>query len=441
MTSISEKTITEAIDTDYKEYAMYTISNRAIPCYIDGFKPSSRKILYGMLKEGKNRKVKVADAGSISKYNYHHAEQAAMGAVVTLSADWNNNAPIFKQHGAFGTRLIPEAAAPRYIHISLSDNFDKYFQDFDVLEYDKDPDNGPEPKTYLPNIPWVLVNGIKGIAVGFACTFLPHNPKDIAEIGIKYLNGKNIDNEILKPTFPDFYGDIIVEDHNKFKTVGKIEKKSKNQWEITEVPVGYTREKYFDILTKLMNDGKIQDFDDNSSKGFNFVIKVDPKQDKEIAKDPIKYFKLEQTLTENYTALDENSHLVLFEKKTDIIKKFFDYRVAKIKEQIDYDLDKINKQMIFNEMKIIFIEQVLKNEIDLRKLNKKELISHLEKEFEIVNDSETVNKLIGIPVYSMTVDAVKELEAIVKKQEKEIIALQKLKPKTVMLDRLKKIAV
>ena len=96
--------------------------------------------------------------------------------------------------------------------------------------------------------------------------------------------------------------------------------------------------------------------------------------------------------------------------------------------------------MIFNEMKIIFIEQVLKNEIDLRKLNKKELISHLEKEFEIKNDTETVNKLIGIPVYSMTVDAVKELEAIVKKQEKEIITLQKLKPKTVMLDRLKKIS-
>jgi hypothetical protein len=40
----------------------------------------------------------------------------------------------------------------------------------------------------------------------------------------------------------------------------------------------------------------------------------------------------------------------------------------------------------------------------------------------------------------MTVDAVKELEAIVKKQEKEIISLQKLKPKTVMLDRLKKIS-
>jgi DNA gyrase/topoisomerase IV subunit A len=39
MTSISEKTITESIDNDYREYAMYTISNRAIPCYIDGMKP------------------------------------------------------------------------------------------------------------------------------------------------------------------------------------------------------------------------------------------------------------------------------------------------------------------------------------------------------------------------------------------------------------------
>ena len=56
-----------------------------------------------------------------------------------------------------------------------------------------------------------------------------------------------------------------------------------------------------------MNDGKIQDFDDNCSKSFNFVIKVDSKQDKEITKDPIKYFKLEQSYTENYTAIDENS--------------------------------------------------------------------------------------------------------------------------------------
>ena len=51
---------------------------------------------------------------------------------------------------------------------------------------------------------------------------------------------------------------------------------------------------------------------------------MDSKQDKEIITDPIKYFKLEQSYTENYTAIDENSNLIIFDKKTDIIKKFVD---------------------------------------------------------------------------------------------------------------------
>ena len=40
---IMQKTITETLDTDYREYALYTLSNRAIPCYIDGFKRVQKK--------------------------------------------------------------------------------------------------------------------------------------------------------------------------------------------------------------------------------------------------------------------------------------------------------------------------------------------------------------------------------------------------------------
>ena len=69
------KTVTEAIDNDYKEYAMYTIENRAIPCYLDGLKNVGRKILYVMLNDFKNKKSKVAEiGGSLSSKNYHHGE-------------------------------------------------------------------------------------------------------------------------------------------------------------------------------------------------------------------------------------------------------------------------------------------------------------------------------------------------------------------------------
>lgn len=33
------KTVSSIIDDEYKAYAMYVLENRAIPSYIDGFKP------------------------------------------------------------------------------------------------------------------------------------------------------------------------------------------------------------------------------------------------------------------------------------------------------------------------------------------------------------------------------------------------------------------
>ena len=41
-----EKTINQFLDEEYKDYAMYVISNRAIPSLVDGQKSSTRKILY-----------------------------------------------------------------------------------------------------------------------------------------------------------------------------------------------------------------------------------------------------------------------------------------------------------------------------------------------------------------------------------------------------------
>lgn len=438
MKPVFEKSITDAIDIDYREYAEYVISNRAIPCYIDGMKPVGRKILFNILTRHKSgSRIKVSDAGSISCVGYHHGEQSAMGAVVTLAASWNNNVPIFKQHGAFGSRLIPEAAAPRYIFVSLNDDFYRYFQDFDVLEYSEDVEDNPEPKTYLPNIPWILVNGIKGIAVGFACNYLPHDPKDIAKVCLKYLSGKNIDSDIIQPTFPDFTGTIQTEDHNKFKTTGSVSRVGRNSWKITELPIGYTREKYYSVLIDLSNKGLIEDFDDNCSSTFEFTIKVNTKQDKDIANDPIKYFKLEQTFTENYTALDENSHLLIFDKKTDIIKKFIDYRLIKLNEQLVYDHKKLTEQLEFQSLKRRFVNDVITKKILLQNMTKKQLVSEFSTVYNVA-DHDIINRIISIPMYSMTQDTLDQLDDQIKDLENKISNLN-MDPVSVLKSRLNEI--
>ena len=62
-----ESTTKEIIDTDFRQYAMYVLENRAIPSVIDGFKPVHRKLVYSMLNDHKGKRVKVADLASISK--------------------------------------------------------------------------------------------------------------------------------------------------------------------------------------------------------------------------------------------------------------------------------------------------------------------------------------------------------------------------------------
>lgn len=411
---MTTKTITETINTDYKDYAKYVLSNRAIPCYIDGFKPVLRKLLYAMIHEHKGKRTKVSDLGGISKFGYHHGEASAMGAAIGMAADWSNNVPVFEQHGAFGSRLIPEAAAPRYIFASLSDDFYKYFTDFDVLEA-KDNLEDPEPKTYLPNIPWVLINGIQGIAIGFACNYLPHDPKDIAKVCLKELDGKLKDTEVITPSFPGFNGIIEENDHNKFTTLGVISRTKRNTWEITELPWGVTREKYFNILNKMEETNEIVDFEDNCSDTFHFTVKVDTKTDKEVAKDPIKFFKLSKSYTENYNALDENGELVLFDTKVDIVKRFVEYRVKKLQDQLDFEIQKCDKQLEWYNAKLSFVKDVLSDTIDFKKVTRKQLTSYCIKEYNI--DESTATKLVNTSIVDITKDMVKQLTDKIKAVE------------------------
>lgn len=431
-----KKTVSSIIDNEYKSYAMYTISNRAIPSYVDGFKNVHRKILYSMLNYYKGKKVKVAELGtSISQFNYHHGETSAQGAVVTLSADWNNNMPIFRSHGNFGSRLIQEAAAPRYIYVDLNPNFHKYFNDFDVCNSHPDIDN-PEPLQYLPVVPWVLVNGIEGIAVGFACKFLTHTPKDLAKACNLAIKNKLKDDYIIPVTLPGFKGNIIQVEHNKIITQGLVERTKRNTWTITEVPWGYDREKYFVVLTKLLDTNKITDFEDMCDEsGFKFIIKMDTNADTLCEKDPIEFFKLEKPITENYTALDEKGSLVIFDNKLDIIRRFVDFRISKVDERLKNDVVKLNNSLDWLELKLKFIRRVVNKQINLLEYTRLSLISECMNTYNI--DKEIASRLLSIPVYDMTIDVIDELSIKIEKTKDEINTISSLDAKTVYLDMLK----
>lgn len=422
------KTVTEIIDTDLLDYSMYVLQNRAIPSVIDGFKNGGRKLVYSMLNDYPTRKVKVAElAGAIAKYGYHHGESSAEGAVITLSADWNNNCPVFTGHGNFGSRLVPEAAAARYIFVSLSPDFKKYFIDPEVTPKSPDPEN-PEPAYYLPTIPWVLVPGISGIAVGFACNILPRSVKDVSAAVKKYLKDPKKylkTQEPIPPTFPHFRGTVVQDTENlaTWYTQGIVEYVGKFTYRISELPIGYDREKYVEFLNDLLDTDKIRDYEDNCSEaGFCFDVKVTAIARDKIDADPIKFFKLKKSHTENITTLDIHGKLKLFSSVADLLAYFCDHRLEKFSEKIEYEKNDLLIQIEQMTDKAKFIKMVVDRKIDFRQLNKAQLLELIKTK---ITSKEHGKQFIQIPLYSCTTDAVESLESKIKLCTLEHIKLTK----------------
>lgn len=433
---IINKTVSEIINTEYREYAMYVLESRAIPSAIDGFKMVTRKLLYAMLTEHKGKKTKIADLSGISKYNYHHSESSAAGAAITITADWNNNCPIFTGHGSFGSRMVPAAAAPRYIFSSLSENYNKIFCDLEVAPKSFDPEN-PEPLHYLPIIPWVLINEISGIAVGFKTAILPHSVSDIIAATKACLkNPKEFleENKPIDPTFPQFNGTVVKHSENQWRTQGKIQFIGKNFFQITELPIGWDREGYVTFLNELVDKDMIKDYEDECSKsGFGFKIKVSIAQRELIERDPLKYFKLEKIHTEILTTLGIDGKLKIFQSVPELIHYFCEYRLKKFAEKIEFDKVKITDEIKYLEDKQEFIQDVINGDLVIKDTSKQELLDYV---FNKITQSDYGKGFIRIPLYELTNDAVLELEDSIRKLITELDKINMLTPEKVFKQKL-----
>lgn len=437
---IIEHTTTNIIDTELREYSMYTIENRAIPSAIDGFKPTHRKLIYSMINDYRGNKTKVAElGGSLAKLNYHHGETSAQGAVITLAADWSNNCPVFTGHGNFGSRLVPEAAAPRYIYVSLAPDFKKFFIDDEVAPPSLDQDN-PEPAHYLPVIPWVLVNGISGIAVGFKTEILPRSVESLIAATAECLKAPQkflAAAKPIPPVFKDFSGAVTHLGANQWKTSGIISYSGRNTYTISELPVGFDRESYVNFLNTLIDRDAIRDYDDNCSKsGFGFTIKVSAQQKVLIDTDPLKYFKLERTHTEILTTIGHDGKLKIFDTIAQLIHYFVEYRTTKFGDKIKYDIDRCSSEKDELELKIKFITAVIDGRVDFKKLTKRQLLDWIAAN---ISTADCAKRFVNIPLYECTADEVQKLQSKVIDRDTELASLQKLTPTALYRTRLSKL--
>jgi DNA gyrase/topoisomerase IV subunit A len=371
--------ISHVAKNEWLSFAMYTVESRAIPNMIDGLKPVQRFYLYSSLLNSKRDFKKVsAVAGIISDYGYNHGEASAAGAGQLMAATWNNNVCLIEGRGSFGTRLVQEPGAPRYVYSRVHNNFEKYIKDMDLSPVHDDPEHEP-PSYYLPVIPLVLANGTKGIATGFATNILPRCPNDLSRCVREYLLSGTITKK-LPVTFPEFSGSVTYDIENKrFIVNGTFERNSKTVLTITEVPYGYDRESYVKVLNKLEDDNDIVSYEDKCDKqGFRFEIKLklasaNAWTDERI----IRKFKLTKPLSENLTVIDQHGKLREYDDERDLIKDFCEFRMSILQKRIELRLIEAAEQIRWLKVKMEFIQAILNDKIIFKDRKKKDVVNQI----------------------------------------------------------------
>ncbi|MGR4867473.1 DNA topoisomerase IV subunit A [Variovorax sp. LARHSF232] len=270
----------------YLEYALSVVKGRALPDVSDGQKPVQRRILYSMSRMGLGfggangtvgaKPVKSARVvGDVLGRFHPHGDQAAYDALVRMAQDFAQRYPLVDGQGNFGSRDGDGAAAMRYTEARLAritslllDEIDEGTVNF-VPNYDGSTN---EPSLLPARLPFVLLNGASGIAVGLATEIPSHNLREIADACVALIKsgGKLSDEELLGLIpGPDYPGGAqiisssadIAEAYRtgrgslKVRARWKIEELARGQWQlvVNELPPGVSTQKVLEEIEELTN--------------------------------------------------------------------------------------------------------------------------------------------------------------------------------------------
>lgn len=438
---MTEKTITEFLSDEYKEFAMYSIEGRAMPSVIDGFKPTQRKIIHisnQVWKTGNEKTKKVFQLAGVvaDQAYYHHGNASLENAIITMAQKFKNNAPLLEEDGQFGSLRSPQPGAARYIGTKLNENFKLLYKDFELLTYKEEEGEKIEPEFFLPIIPTVLLNGSSGIAVGFASNVLNRNAIELIDSCVKILKGRKIKN--ITPSLNEFTGEFIQDEENNKRWIirGRFERVNTTTVKITELPPSMTYEKYENHLEKLCDSKDIVSYDDNCKDDINYTIKftrasLASLDDEKI----IKLLKLEESSTEIFSTLDENGKLKIFETCEEIVEYFVNFRLTYYHKRKQFILDKLNRELKILSNRGRFIKAILDGKLKINNVPKVEIISQIEKMgLDKIDDS--YDYLLRMPIYSLTKELFEKLKADFSTKKEEIKKLEATDPKDMYLDDL-----
>ncbi len=274
--------ITEYAERAYLEYALSVVKGRALPDVCDGAKPVQRRILYSMQRMGLGfagntgaKPVKSARVvGDVLGRFHPHSDQAAYDALVRMAQGFSQRYPLVDGQGNFGSRDGDGAAAMRYTEARLSSIARLLLDEIDEGTVDFQPNydgSTIEPRQLPARLPFVLLNGASGIAVGLATEVPSHNLREVAAAAVALVRNERLSDDDLfallpAPDYPG--GGQIISSSAEIRAIytsgrgslkvrarWKIEDLARGQWQlvVTEMPPGTSAQSVLQEIEELTN--------------------------------------------------------------------------------------------------------------------------------------------------------------------------------------------
>jgi DNA topoisomerase-2 len=443
MSSLPSRTAEDFFDTEYRNYAIYTIENRAIPSLVDGFKPAQRKIAFAankLWKTGNEKPLKVFQLGgqAAALSFFHHG--SLDGTIIGMAQDFKNSMPIFQGIGQFGSLRSPEAGAPRYVGVRFNENFRLLYKDFELVTPQFEEGEEIEPKFFLPIIPTVLLNGGSGIAVGFATNILNRHPLDLIDAVTEVLMTGATTQE-LRPWIHGFHGEVkpqLSSGGKSWTFSGVYSVKNSAQVEVTEIPPSFTYEKYEQHLESLVEKGVLHSYEDSSSDRVRYLLKFPRiKLSELLSEDKLEAtLKMHEAATENITTLDETGKLKIFATPQEVVVYFTNIRLGYYGKRKAYILEQMSREIEVLEDRVKFLQAVVGGSLNVSNRPKKDLVADFEG-LGLRKVDEGFDYLLSMPIYSLTAEKYLDLQNKLADKIKEKARVEATRPEDMYLQDLK----
>tara|TARA_Y100001968_G_scaffold329673_1_gene379579 strand:+ start:3289 stop:5772 length:2484 start_codon:yes stop_codon:yes gene_type:complete len=368
----------QEMQRSYLEYAMSVIVGRALPDARDGLKPVQRRILFAMHELGLTpdrpfKKCARVVGDVLGKY-HPHGDQAVYDALVRLVQDFSSKYPVLDGHGNFGSIDDDPPAAMRYTETRLAEISQEAILkeiDLETVDFSSNFDGSQQEPNVLPaQLPFLILNGCTGIAVGMATSIPPHNLNEVVNGLLELIVNPELEEEKLfklipGPDFPTG-GEILLSSGIKdsylkgkgsiaMRGIAHIEEVNPGKGKhkrtgivITELPYQISKSGWIEKLADLVNDGKVNGIadirDESDRQGMRILIEVRRDSDpKKILKDLYTKTSLQCNYGAILLAIVNGQPVQLSLKK--LLTNFLEFREITIIRRTKNALNKITNRL------------------------------------------------------------------------------------------------